>query len=191
MTTDIQCKLLSLYKFKVYYNEDDAEHSYEYMIIADTLSTLIDAITDREIEYSMHGSRKYLTVSEFLLMPCEQAHKGYHLFDVDDHDIMVSYGLDIENQHYMCRFKGDEPKPVMGFEKILEYFDEKSDQLKNSTISRYYDEILANSIYHSSEVKGIVMTKKHIQKCQEDVESAIGDTGFEMLKDNEGGNNVN
>lgn len=174
--TDILCKLLPLFKFTIYYNEDDAEHSYTYIIIADTISGLIDAIADREVEYSMHDSRKYLTVSDFLRMPCEHTHNGYYLFDVDNHDIAMSRGLDIDNEHYVCRFEGNEPKPVTGFERILMYFDKRSEQLKNT--SQYYDEILANALYDSCYVDKAI-TGKHLDEI--DREKRDREIGNEAL----------
>jgi hypothetical protein len=178
---DIQCKQIPLYKFTIYYNEDDAEHSYDYMIIADTFSGLVDAIADREIEYSMSDCRRYLTVGDFLLMPCEQAHRGYYLFDVDNHDIAVRHGLDIDSQHYICKFEGDEPKPVVGFDKIFDYFDEKSDQLKTSTMSLYYDEILASALYYSIYVKKAVAGKQLVQMEWSKVERNSGNEALQIL----------
>jgi hypothetical protein len=186
---DIQCKLLSLYKFTIYYNDDDAEHSYTYIIVADTIPGLIDAIADREVEYSMSNSRKYLTVSDFLLMPYEQSHKGYYLFDVDNHDIVMSYGFDIDNQHYMCRFKDNEPKPVIGFEKIFDYFDEKSDRLKRNSISLYYDEILGNALYYSIYVAIAITGKQLTQMDVDKIEKDIGNEALQILLAGE--NNVN
>lgn len=184
---DSQCKLI-LYKFTVYYNEDDAEYSYDYMIIADTLSGLIDAIADREIEYSMSDCRRHLTVGDFLLMPCEQAHRGYYLFDVDSHDIAIRHGLDIDSQHYVCRFEGNEPKPVIGFEKILNYFDERAVQLHNEIISRYYDEILADALYYSIYIKKAVAGKQLTQMNLDKAERDYGNEALQMLLTGE--NNV-
>jgi len=185
---DIQCKQIPLYKFTIYYNEDDLEHNYNYMIIADTFSGLVNAIADREIEYSMSGCRKYLTVINFLLMPYEQAHKGYYLFDIDNHDVAMKYGLDIDNQHYICKFEGNEPKPVIGFDKIFDYFDERSVQLKNNMISLYYDEILANALYDSIFVKRVITGKQLAQMEQDKIERDSGNEALGILL--KGENNV-
>jgi hypothetical protein len=85
---EITCTLIPLYRFWVRYETDDGKTDYEWVGVSDTISGLVKLIAERELVYSMKDCPKYLDIDDFLLMPCEESKiTGYHLFDINEHDI--------------------------------------------------------------------------------------------------------
>jgi hypothetical protein len=119
-TEQITCYKIPLYKFSIYYeNDEKPSESYDFVIIADTLEGLAQGIAKRELAWTMKDCRKYLSVTDFLMMPCPQAQKGFHLFDIDEHDLM-GHCVTIDETFYECFFADDTfLKPVTGFSEIL------------------------------------------------------------------------
>ena len=153
--TDVTCKIIPLYKFKVYYNEDNPQSGeYVWNVVSDTIAGLVKGIADREMQWSMKDCRKYLIVTDFLLMPCEDAIKGYHLFDIDNHDV-AGYGTDIFEENFVCIFAGKEPTPVTAFYSLIrEMFPETEE--KKITSMWDWEWILADALYKSEEVEKAV-----------------------------------
>jgi hypothetical protein len=109
----VECTLISLYKFEVYY-EEFTDKRYNWIIISDTLEGIIRGIVNRETHFkdmSMKDCRKFMYVNEYLMMPCNETRKGYHLWDIDEHD-SAAESLNIDETWVECYFEGDIPKPV-------------------------------------------------------------------------------
>jgi hypothetical protein len=187
MMTGILCKLLPLYKFAIYYNEDEPNNNYEYVLVSDTINGLIESVVNRELIHTMKNCRKYLTVEDFLFMPYAEISKGYCLYDIFEHDVAEVYGLNITEQFYECSFVGKEPVPVVGYEKATEYLmkmlhkpeENEMEQRFNRIIN---DEVLAEALYQSAEVQTMINDKKNAQILQECVEIEYGEKALEILK---------
>jgi hypothetical protein len=194
-TSEVVCKVIPLYKFEVKYEyEDSNKDEYEYIIISDNIKSLIQEIISRELILSMKDCRKYLSIRDFLLMPCELARNGYHLFDIDEQDLAVSYGYDTQEQYYKTVFKEKVPKPVdvKSIDNVLKAFEasvkelHKDDDQVQHMIETTCDAIAANALYESDMVKKGIEDSKSKQTDHNEKEFLIGIVAIKALIDKTG-----
>jgi hypothetical protein len=185
--TELKCELVSLYRFEIYYNEDTGkDDDYKYVLISDTLKGLIELIVKREMEWSMNDCRKYLSVRDFLLMPHDQPPKGYHLFDIDEHDIVGGKWISFDEQYYETLFKGDRPHSV-DVEKTESVLEKLASEVagilgkgEETLNCREYEGTLADSLYKNTEVQHtLFMLKKQDHEREVKEEQA----GFEAVRE--------
>lgn len=175
----VQCEIVALYRYEIRYENED--NDYEFIIVADTMAGLIEGIVKRELIYSMKECRKYLDTKEFLIMPCEQAVKGYHLFDIDEHDC-GGRGSDFDEKMYETRFKGKIPVSI-GYEKeaseiysalfdLMKELHKKTDEPEGWEHFAEYElyAILGHALYESEHVQEAVKKAKEKQAQHDTVE---------------------
>lgn len=127
-SSKIECEIIPLYRM-VFMFDHDPDNDYERVLVADSLKGLIHGIVDLEMGLGKfdEGARKYLTITDFLLMPCDKSCKGYHLFDIDEHDCEQMGALHDE-QWYDMFFRGNRPVPVeptQDNDDLYEFFKER------------------------------------------------------------------
>jgi len=127
-TKKVECEIIPLYKM-VFIFDHDPNKDYERVLVADSLQGLVHGIVDLEMGLGKfdENARKYLAVTDFLLMPCEKSCKGYHLFDIDEHDCNQLCSA-FDEQWYDVFFKGDRPVPVTLTAEnndLFEFFEER------------------------------------------------------------------
>jgi len=148
---------------------------------------------NRELVWSMKDCRKYLEVSDFVIVP-NDSQKRYTLHDID-HDISKKYGLTIESEFYDCVFEDvNNLKSVVGFDKVLLYLDNvlaqrDSIEFINNSLSEYfskidYNYILADALYQSDKVQTAIFDRLHEQNKQDKIEGDAGLKALEILKSN-------
>ena len=140
----------------------------------------------------MKDCQKYLGIYDFLVMPCSEAKSGFYLFDIDEHDVSVWYGADIEETNYECMFKGERPVPASWekFEDIifpelkvdlLELYpeeDEEPGEMQDHRIIHMMYQTLADALYSYAQTQ-VVALKEEEQK--QDPEGSFSRNG-ELLK---------
>jgi hypothetical protein len=175
----VQCEIVALYRYEIRYENEN--NDYEFVIVADTIAGLIGGIVKRELIHSMKECRKYLDTKEFLIMPCEQAVKGYHLFDIDEHDCggMVN---DFDEEMYETHFKGKIPVSI-GHEKeaseiysalftLMKGLHKKTDEPEGWEHFAEYElyALLGHALYESERVQEAVKKAKEKQAQHDMVE---------------------
>ena len=111
--SDIDMKLIGLYKFEIYYNEQDGEiehghNPYTFVILADSMDRLAYGIAQRERDWSMVGRRMYFDIATFIHV---KAPDGIRLYDYDDFEISIIGGADFTDMHYAV-YLTDEENPM-------------------------------------------------------------------------------
>ncbi len=119
---DVMCKIIPLYKVTI--RNYDEKDDYRDVIVADRIAGLIEGIIDIEVNREVNlDSNPYgmdFDITDFLLMPCEDAReRGFHLFDIDDVDSASPFAS-IDNALYDCYFKDPKnPQPVCGVGEMI------------------------------------------------------------------------
>ena len=165
--SDIDMKLIGLYKFEIYYNEQDGEiehghNPYTFVILADSMDRLAYGIAQREREWSMVGRRMYFDIATFIHV---KAPDGIRLYDYDDFEISIIGGADFTDMHYAV-YLTDEENPMNVSDDPDTYtklVDAVSALYKpDDHVQLFIDSILAETLYNSGAVQGeIKFWKKH------------------------------
>jgi len=156
--SDIDMKIIGLYKFEIYYNEKDGEiehghDPYTFVIIADSMDSLVYGIAQRELDWSMEGRGMYFGIAKFI---CVKTPDGVQLFDYDDLGISVGFGADFTDTHYVVHLADPEnPKNVTDNpDEYTKFVDGVASLYKpDDHVELFVSGILAEALYNSLAVQ--------------------------------------
>ena len=91
--------------------------------------------------------------------------KWYHLFDINEQDLAVKFGYDVQEQYWKVNFKGDCPESVKDVNELLWKFENEIGVLNNGIIP--CGGILGDALYKSKCVQDAICKKKReIALCE-------------------------
>lgn len=158
---DMETEVVKLYKYSIRYNSGEKDE-YAVILVSDNMKDLVDLIVDREMIETMNKASKWFEIDEFLFVVKKDG-KWYHLFDINEQDLAVKFGYDVQEQYWSVRFKDDAPESVKDVSEIMGKFEKEIGALHNN------DEwaktfasggILGDALYESRCVQNAIREKK-------------------------------
>ncbi len=157
----VESEILQLYKYTIIYNSEE-KNEYSVILVSDNIAELIELITDREMVDPMNNARKWFEITDFLWAARENG-KWYHLFDINEQDLAVSYGYDVQEQYWKCQFKGDCPESVKNVDEVMMKFEDviKTLHPNDEWAKRFASgSVLGEALYESKYVQDAIREKK-------------------------------
>jgi hypothetical protein len=145
------------------------------------MKDLINLIADREMVDPMCGAAKWFEIADFLIMLKDTS--KYYLFDINEQDLAVSYGYDVQNQYWSVSFKDDCPESVKDVDEIMEKFEDEVKVLHpdDEWAKRFASGgILGNALYESKYVQDAIRKKKN-ERDMHDAQEL--DTGIGVIEE--------
>ena len=184
----MKTEIVKLYKYTIRYKPGEMDE-YTVILVSDNMKDLIDLIADREMVDPINGAQKWFEITDFLLVMKEKE-KWYHLFDINEQDLAVKWGYDVQEQYWTCLFENDCPKSVKNCVEIMWKFEEKMRTLHSE------DEwaktfasggVLGDALYGSRIVQNTIREKKRAKDLHdaEELDAGIG-VIEEIVKGEEG-----
>lgn len=177
----METEIVKLYKYIIRYNQGEKDE-YTVILVSDNIKDLIDLISEREMVESMNSAAKWFEIADFLLAVKEDG-KWYHLFDINEQDLAVKWGYDVQEQYWTCLFKNDCPESAKNNDEILWNFENKIGDLNNDDewAKRFaYSGILGEALYGSKFVQDAIREKKR-EKDLHDAEEL--DAGISVIEE--------
>lgn len=175
----METEIVKLYKYNIAYNHGEL-NEYDIILVSDNMKDLIDLIADREMVDPMNEARKRFSIEDFLLVIGGRG--KYHLFDINEQDLAVNYGYDVQEQYWTCQFKNDCPESVKNVD--LWEFEEKIKVLNpNDEWAATFasGDILGNALYESGCVQDTIREKKRKKDLHEAEELDAGISVIERI----------
>lgn len=168
----MESKVIPLYKYEIDYKHGEV-NEYDVIIVSDDIKCLIDAIVARELVDPMKDAAKYMSITDFLIV---EDNKNMLLFDINEQNLLVSYGYDVQEQYWSNAFKGERPESVAVDNTILEEFSKEIMRLHNDDHFSSWIEsgVLGDAIYESEYVQSGIRKAKDAQKMHECEEMDAG-----------------
>lgn len=123
----IESEIIQLYKYTIRYRPGET-NEYTVILVSDNIRDLISLIAEREMVDPMHEAAKWFEITDFLWVAQEDK-KWYHLFDINEQDLAVKYGHDVQEQYWTVLFKGDCPESAKNIDEIMWKFEDKIKKL--------------------------------------------------------------
>ena len=159
----MESEIVKLYKYTITYNHGE-ENEYDIILVSDNMKDLINLIADREMIDPINGTHKWFEITDFLFVAKEDG-KWYHLFDINEQDLAVKFGYDVQEQYWKVNFKGDCPESVKDVNELLWKFENEIGVLNNGIIP--CGGILGDALYKSKCVQDAICKKKReIALCE-------------------------
>ena len=173
----METEIVKLYKYSIRYKPGEIDE-YTVILVSDNIRDLIDLISDREMIDPINGAAKWFSIEDFLLAMKEDG-KWYHLFDINEQDLAVKWGHDVQEQYWTCLFKNDCPESVKNVVDLMWEFEEKiktlnSDDEWEKTFAS--GGILGDALYESRCVQNTIREKKRARDLHEaeELDAGIG-----------------
>lgn len=177
----METEILKLYKYRIRYKAGEMDE-YTVILVSDNMKDLINLIADREMIDPINGAAKWFEIADFLLAMKEDE-KWYHLFDINEQDLAVKYGYDVQEQYWTVLFKNDCPESVKNNDGLLWEFENKIGDLNNDDewAKRFASSgVLGESLYESKFVQDAIREKKR-EKDLHDAEEL--DAGINVIEE--------
>ena len=177
----METEVVKLYKYTIRYKPGEKDE-YTVILVSDNIRDLITLIADREMIEGMGGANKWFEITDFLLVVKEDG-KWYHLFDINEQDLAIKYGYDVQEQYWTVLFKGDCPESVKNNDEILWNFENKIGDLNNDDewAKRFASSgILGEALYGSRCAQNAIREKKR-EKDLHDAEEL--DAGISVIEE--------
>jgi len=157
---DMETEILKLYKYTIRYKPGEKDE-YTVILVSDNIRDLITLIVDREMIDGMGGSSKWFEITDFLFVAKEDG-KWYHLFDINEQDLAVKFGYDVQEQYWTVLFKNDAPESVKDVSELLWKFGEEMEKIHDSEWEKTFvaGGILGDALYESKYVQDAIREKK-------------------------------
>ena len=166
----MESKVIPLYKYEIDYNYGET-NEYDVIIVSDDIKCLIDAIVARELVDPMKDAAKYMSITDFLIV---ENRGGMLLFDINEQNLLVSYGYNVQEQYWFNAFKGERPEPVAVDNMVLVGFSKEIMRLHNDDSVWMEDGVLGDAIYESEYVQSGIRKANDTQKIHECEEMDAG-----------------
>lgn len=177
----VESEIIQLYKYTIRYRPGETDE-YTVILVSDNMKDLINLIADREMVDPMCEAVKWFEIADFLWVAKEDG-KWYHLFDINEQDLAVSYGYDVQNQYWSVSFKDDCPESVKDVDEIMEKFEEKIKMLnKDDEWAKRFASggILGNALYESKYMQDTIRKMK-IDRAMHDAQEL--DAGINIIEE--------
>lgn len=150
----IESEVIKLYKYTIRYKPGERDE-YTVILVSDNMKDLINLIADREMVDEMKDASKWFEITEFILAANE---KWYHLFDINEQDLAVKFGYDVQEQYWSVRFKDDCPESVKDVDEIMWKFEDSIKKLQGDHWAKTFacGGILGNALYESKYVQDAI-----------------------------------
>ena len=158
----VECEIVKLYKYTVTYNHGEKDE-YDVILVSDNMKNLVELIVDREMIDSMKDANKWFEISDFMWVS-RKDEKWYHLFDIDEQDLAVKFGYDVQEQYWKCLFKNDCPESVKDINEIMDKFENFINKLHpNDEWAKTFaaGDVLGKSLYESEYVQTALREENH------------------------------
>ena len=169
----IESEIIQLYKYTIRYRPGEMDE-YTVILVSDNMKDMIELIADREMVDPMGAAAKWFEIGEFLWVAREDR-KWYHLFDINEQDLAVKFGYDVQEQYWSVRFKSDAPESVGGFDEIMVGFEEKMGELnKKDPIGLGCGGVMGDALYGSKYVQDAIREMKRAKDMHDAQEFDAG-----------------
>lgn len=159
----METEIVKLYKYSIRYKPGEKDE-YTVILVSDNIRDLITLIVDREMIDPINGAHKWFEITDFLFVAKEDG-KWYHLFNINEQDLAVKFGYDVQEQYWEVNFKGDCPESVKDVNELLWKFESEIGVLNNGIIP--CGGILGDALYKSKCVQDAIRKKKReIALCE-------------------------
>ena len=182
----VECEVIQLYKYTIRYKCGE-EDEYTVILVSDNMKDLIELITEREMIDPMGAALKWFEIEDFMWIAREDG-KWYHLFDINEQDLAVKFGYDVQEQYWKCLFKNDAPESVKYNNEVMEKFLDEMEKLnKNDKWSKTFaaDGILGGALYNSHYTQNAMREKKRERVLHESQELDAGINVIEEIANGE------
>jgi len=165
----MESEIVKLYKYTIRYNTGEVDE-YTVILVSDNMKDMIELIADREMVDPMKDAAKWFEIADFVWVAREDE-KWYHLFDINEQDLAVKFGYDVQEQYWTCRFKNDCPESVKDVDEVMIKFEDnmaklnKDDEWAKTFVS---GGILGNALFESKYMQDTIRE----MKCKRDLHAA-------------------
>jgi hypothetical protein len=131
----------------------------------------------------MGAAAKWFEIGEFILV-IDENKKWYHLFDINEQDLAVKFGYDVQEQYWKCQFKNDCPESVKYNDEIMGEFGEKIKELNAGdrwAQSFAAGGILGDALYGSKYVQDAIREMKRAREMHDAQEFDAGADVIEKM----------
>ena len=180
----METEIIKLYKYSIRYKPGEMDE-YTVILVSDNIRDLISLIADREMIDPINGSNKWFEITDFLWV-ARKDEKWYHLFDINEQDLAVKFGYDVQEQYWTVLFKNDSPESVKDINEIMDKFEDKIKEIHpDKTFA--YGGVLGQALYESKYVQDVIHEKKKEQDLHDAIEFDAGISMIEEIVKGEGG----
>jgi hypothetical protein len=182
----METEIVKLYKYRIRYKPGEMDE-YTVILVSDNIRDLISLIADREMVDPVGEARKWFEITDFLWVAREDG-KWYHLFDINEQDLAVKWGYDVQEQYWICQFRNDCPESVKdvnmgGFEEKIKALHSDDEWAKTFASGG----VLGQALYESKYVQDAIREKKRERDLHDAVELDAGISVIEEIVKGEGG----
>lgn len=174
----METEIVKLYKYSIRYKPGETDE-YTVILVSDNMKDLIDLIADREMIDPINGAAKWFEIEDFLLLVVKEGGK-YHLFDINEQDLAVKFGYDVQEQYWTCQFRNDCPKSVKDVDEIMGKFREDMEKLNVNGMGSWGG-VLGDALYGSRIVQNTIREKKRERDLHEAEELDAGISVIEEI----------
>jgi hypothetical protein len=177
----VECEVIDLYKYTIKYKRGEKDE-YEIILVSDNMKDMIELIADREMIDPMGAARKWFEITDFVIVMDENK-KWYHLFDINEQDLAVKFGYDVQEQYWKCQFKNDCPESVKYYDEAMGKFVEEIKMLHpDDKWAKDFASggILGDALYNSHYVQDAIRDMKR-EKYMHDAQEL--DAGINMIEE--------
>jgi len=171
----IECYIIQLYKYIIRYRCGE-KNEYSIVLVSDNTKDLIDLIAKREMVDPMGAACKWFEIVDFMWVAREDG-KWYHLFDINEQDLAVKFGYDVQEQYWECQFKSDSPESVKYNDEAMTRFLGEIKQLnKEDEWAKTFAAggVLGDALYNSHYTQDAIREMKHKEIMHEAQELDAG-----------------
>jgi hypothetical protein len=180
----METEIVKLYKYTIRYKPGEVDE-YTVILVSDNIRDLISLIADREMIDPIGEARKWFEITDFLWV-ARKDEKWYHLFDINEQDLAVKFGYDVQEQYWTVLFKNDSPESVKDINEIMDKFEDKIKEIHlDKTFA--YGGVLGQALYESKYVQDVIRDKKKEQDLHDAIEFDAGISMIEEIVKGEGG----
>jgi len=183
----VECEVIQLYKYTIRYKCGE-EDEYTVILVSDNMKDLIELITEREMIDPMGAALKWFEIEDFMWIAREDG-KWYHLFDINEQDLAVKFGYDVQEQYWKCLFKGDCPESVKDVDEVMGKFEDEMKTLHpNDEWAKTFAAggVLGNALFESKYVQN-AMREMRVKRDMHDAQELDAGVGVieEIVKGEE------
>jgi len=164
----VESEIIKLYKYTIRYKCGEKDE-YKIILVSDNMWDLIELIADREMIDPMGAASKWFEITDFVLV-INESNKWYHLFDINEQDLAIEFGYDVQEQYWKCQFKNDCPESVKGFDEVMMKFEDAIKTLHpNDEWAKTFASggILGESLYNSHYTQDTIREMRHKKTMHE------------------------
>jgi hypothetical protein len=149
----IESEIVRLYKYTITYNHGE-KNEYDIILVSDNMKDLVDLIVDRDMIDPIGSNSKWFEIADFLWVAREDG-KWYHLFDINEQDLAVKLGYDVQEQYWSVSFKNDAPESVKDVSELMWKFESEMEKIHTSEWEKSFASggVLGNALYESKYVQ--------------------------------------